>query len=91
MCFMSRRIRIMVKDQGTNINFSLPIGLFTRLLRFGGDLANVFAKDAVRIKAGIVVKDFKVLANFIDELSLIEPFTLVEVEDGKTIVLIRTE
>lgn len=88
---MAKHIRIMVMEDVTKFNIVLPIGLVARLLRFSGDLANVFAKQRLQVKVGIEVKDFKVLAEFMDSIKDFEPFTMVEIEDGKSRVLIRTE
>ncbi|MCK8061394.1 MULTISPECIES: hypothetical protein [unclassified Fusibacter] len=88
---MARNIRIKVIDGDTNVNFSLPIGLITRLLRIGVDIFSLFQKQLTADKFTMDTKDLKEVAAFFDALKEVDPFTFVEVEDGDTKVLIRTE
>lgn len=87
---MARSLRVTIIDKDTRINFSLPIGLVSRLLRFGGDIANVFAKGQIKMQK-IVIQDYKIAADFIEALREFEPFILVDIEDKDAKVFIRTE
>lgn len=86
---MARALRVSIIDKETKVNFSLPIGLVSRMLRFGGDIANVFARGDFKFH-NIQIKDYKVAADFIDALREFEPFILVDIEDKDAKVFIRT-
>jgi hypothetical protein len=88
---LAKYLRIKVIDEETKINFSLPIGLISRLLRVGVDVFSLFQKRITAENFTMETRDFKEVATFIDALKEIDAFTIVEVEDGDTKVLIRTE
>lgn len=88
---MAKSLKVVIVDKDTRINFGLPIGIVARLVRFAGDIANVFSSDKLQQHFKIAIQDYKVLADFIDALKEYPAFTLVDIKDGDSIVLIRTE
>lgn len=88
----ARKMKITIVDKGKRIYIpGIPIGLMSRLITLAGDLHRLWTRVSVKETPWRHDVNIKDLAKFFEALKTIEPFVMVEVEEGDTRVTIQTE
>ena len=88
----AKKIRIIINDKGKRIFIpALPIGLMSRLVRIAANLYRVFGKGYVKDQNWAKEIDINIAVQFFQALKSFEPFVVVEIEEGDTHVIIKTE